>query len=308
MDSSDLIETSIVIPVRDRPDLLVECLRAIGQQSIDFARCEVIVCDDGSQENIRGAVQSWVPFFPHFKLVRQRPLGPAAARNLGIRNSGGEIVVFVDSDVLPEKEMVRQLVEYLKVNSSWMGAEAALIPCGKGSGPLWDAPVSVEGGRFHTAAIAYRRGALVRAGGFDEEFKFPACEDVDLAARVLEQGVIGFVPGAVARHPRRRITLRTHWRGQRHWKYAAILAARYGFSAFPEKSAGVFPRLRIALSAVVTFPTGRFLTGLKYMRHSLAEGSLACAFALFDVLCGLIALPDILISRIPERRTYIESQ
>ena len=228
-----MIEVSIVIPVRDRSDLLAGCLNALSRQDLDYGSCEVIVCDDGSRVDIESAIRERMKGFPNFRLVRQEPSGPAAARNLGIRNSSGEIVVFVDSDVLPESEMVRLLVQHLKDNPSSMGAEATLVPFGEGSGPLWDAPVCVEGGRFHTAAIAYRRAALVQAGGFDEEFKLPACEDAELAARILVQGNIGFVPGAVARHPLRRITLQTHWRYKKYWKYVVILARRYGFSAFP---------------------------------------------------------------------------
>jgi hypothetical protein len=300
-----MIETSIVIPVRDRADLLVQCLNALHKQNIDFSSCEVIVCDDGSRVDIESALRDCMPLFPRFKLLRQGPLGPAAARNLGIRNSGGEIVVFVDSDVLPDKEMVRHLVMYLIDNPPLMGAEAALVPFGEGAGPLWDAPVSMEGGKFHTAAIAYRREALIRAGGFDEEFKLPACEDVDLAARILEQGDIGFVPRAVARHPRRRITLRTHWKYKKHWKYVVILARRYGFRAFPGNDAGAFPRFRIALSAVFTLPMGRVLRGMMHMKHSVSEGALACAFGLFDAFCGMLALPDILLSPVPERKMYV---
>jgi hypothetical protein len=301
-----MIEYSIVIPVRDRSDLLVECLDALSRQDTDFGSCEVIVCDDGSRVDIETTIQNFRKFFPHFKLRRQEPSGPAAARNLGIRDSSGEIVVFIDSDVLPESEMVRLLIQYLKDNPTAMGAEAALVPFGEGSGPLWDAPASVEGGRFHTAAIAYRRAALVRAGGFDEEFKLPACEDAELAARILLQGAIGFAPEAVARHPKRRITLRTHWKYQKYWKYVVILARRYGFSAFPGNAVGRFPRLRIAVSAVLTLPMGRFFTGLRYLKHSISEGALACAFGLFDVFCGALALPDILLSPIPERKLYVK--
>jgi len=301
-----MIETSVVIPVRDRSDLLVECLNALGRQNIDLSSCEVIVCDDGSQVDIGTAIRDCTQFFPHFKLLRQGPLGPAAARNLGIRNSSGKIVVFIDSDVLPESDVLRLLMQYLKYNPLSVGAEAALVPFGEGFGPLWDAPVSVEGGRFHTAAIAYRRAALVQAGGFDEDFKLPACEDAELAARILVQGSIGFVPGAVARHPKRRVTLQAHWKYQKYWKYVVILARRYGFSAFPGNAVGRFPRLRIALSAVFTLPMGRILTGLKHMKHSVSEGSLACAFGVFDVFCGVLALPDILLLPVPERKIYVK--
>jgi hypothetical protein len=84
-----------------------------------------------------------------------------------------------------------------------------------------------------------------------------------------------------------------------------IVAKRYGFLAFPGKDAGRFPRLRVALAAVVTQPGGRFNEGIRYMRKNFFEGLLACLYALFDVFCGLMALPTILFSVVPPRRNYL---
>jgi hypothetical protein len=128
---------------------------------------------------------------------------------------------------------------------------------------------------------------------------------VDLAVQVLKLGPIGFVPESVAKHPQRRITLRTHWGWRYSWKYVMIVAKRYGFLAFPGKDAGSFPRLRVALAAVVTQPAGRFIEGIRYMRKDFFEGSLACFYALLDVLCGTWALPSIFFSRVPERKNYL---
>jgi GT2 family glycosyltransferase len=99
-------------------------------------------------------------------------------------------VLFLDSDVQPDKNMVSKLLAALNQNEEWIGAEARIESNGVKRGPLWDSPACRNGGRYHTAAIAYRRDALVRVGGFDESFKYPQ-EDVDLAVRVLELGPIG---------------------------------------------------------------------------------------------------------------------
>jgi GT2 family glycosyltransferase len=201
--------------------------------------------------------------------------------------------------------LILHLVTALNKNPDWLGAEARIEPNGAEKSLLCDSPVCENGGRYHTAAIAYRRDALVRVGGFDELFKMPVCEDVDLAVQVLKLGAIGFVPDAVAKHPQRRITLTTHWRWRHSWKYVMIVAKRYGFLAFPEKDAGRFPRLRVGLAAVVTQPAGRFIEGIRYMRKDFFEGSLASFYALFDVLCGIWALPSIFFSRVPERKNYL---
>jgi GT2 family glycosyltransferase len=171
---------------------------------------------------------------------------------------------------------------------------------------LYDAPES-NGQAYLSGVSAYRADALLKVGGFDETFLLPACEDADLAARLLKIGDYGYVPGAVAYHPTRRVTLQTHWRWRRHWKYEMILAKRYGFLSFPGNLAGPFPRLRVALAAVVTLPAGRFIEGVKYIKHKPSDGMLACLYALFDVFCGFLALQSILFSYIPPQRNYLSN-
>jgi hypothetical protein len=84
-----------------------------------------------------------------------------------------------------------------------------------------------------------------------------------------------------------------------------ILGKRYGLLAFPGRKIGKFPRLRVALAAVVTLPGGRFLQGCIHMRKRPKEGFLACFYSLFDVACGVFALPDILLAAIPPIRKYL---
>jgi len=303
---SSTFRVSVVVPVRNRPELLKQSLSLFASQDFAVDNFEVLVCDDGSTEDLRPIVENFNGVIPNIRLLRQKPKGPAAARNLGVRESIAPMIIFLDSDVMPSQSMVSQLVTALEKNPGWMGAEARMEAISVGNEFFWDAPVCHNGGRYHTAAIVYRRDALLAAGGFDEAFKLPACEDVDLAARILKQGHIGFVPGAIAYHPKRLTTLSTHWRWRRHWKYEMILAKRYGFLAFPGRPVGRFPRLRVALAAVLTLPAGRFIKGMKYIRRNFEEGVLACLYALFDVVCGVCALPDILFSPVPTCRNYLE--
>jgi glycosyltransferase involved in cell wall biosynthesis len=299
-------QVSVVMPVRNHPELLEKNLSSLSSQDFSLKDFEILVCDDGSTEDIQSVVEKFRGIL-NVRLLRQQQKGPAAARNLGICESIAPIIVFFDSDVLADKTSIGQLVKSLDQNPEWVGAEACIKPIGGKESPLWDGPACSNGGRYHTAAIAYRRGALIKAEGFDETFRLPACEDVELAFRVLKQGPIGFVPEAVAYHPVRRVTLRTHWRWRRHWKYEMILAKRYGFLSFPGHPAGPYPRLRVALAAVVTLPAGRFIEGVKYIKHKPSDGMLACLYALFDVFCGFLALPSILFSDIPPQRNYLSN-
>ena len=299
------LRASIVVPVRNRPNLLARTLETLTEQDCPPAEYEIVVCDDGSTDDVISVVTRYNAGLVTVRLECQGPIGPAAARNLGIRGSLAPVVIFVDSDVKADRALVRSLVEALHAHPEWQGAEAALHPAGEEGDVLWDAPSSTEGGHYHTAAIAYRRDVLLAVGGFDEEFRLPACEDVELALRVLKHGPIGFVPEAKVWHPRRKVTGLTHWRWRRHWRYETILAVRYGILAFPGKSCGPFPRLRVAWAAVVTLPGGRFLSALKVCTNAPRDGCLAALYALFDVVCGLWVLPSILFAPVPVRRDYL---
>ncbi|MGD0235501.1 MAG: glycosyltransferase [Syntrophorhabdales bacterium] len=297
---------AVVIPVHDRKDLLEACLQSLASLDFPVKECEVIICDDCSDDDLESVVTKFRQLIPRLKLLRQKKQrGPAAARNAGFRSSSADIFVCLDSDVICSPRFLRELVGGLEANPAWVAAEAALVPVGGLASPLWDAPTSSNGARYHTAGIAYRRDALFEAGGFDETFKLPACEDVDLAAVLLKLGKIGFVKSAEVYHPRRRITLRTHWVWRKSWKYVTVLAKRYGFLAFPEHQVGPLPRLRVALAAVLTLPVGRLIEGCIYASRSPLGGINACFYALFDLFCGICALPEIFFRHIPRRRNYL---
>lgn len=304
-DSSVRSKITVIVPARDRPDLLAACLDRLVRQTMDSAAYEVVVCDDGSAVNLAHVVAQHNGCMPAVRLLQQSAKGPAAARNLGVRGAVGPVLVFVDSDILVDREFVRKLCEALDSHPNWVGAEARVEAIDGEDNPLWDAPVG-RGGAYGSGAIAFRRSTLVAAGGFDEAFSMPACEDVELATRILGIGPIGYVPEAVAYHPRRRVTFRTCWRWRKFWRFTMILAVRHGFLAWPGKRTR-FPRLRTALAAVVTLPAGRCLEALTWMWRSPRVGGLALAHSLFDVVCGVAALPQILFGRIPERKAYLET-
>ena len=91
------MNASIVIPVKNGANCVLNCLHAIYSQ--DFkGELEVIVVDDGSTDNTAAIVSGK---FPKALLLRQKPLGPAAARNNGAKRAKNEIIVFTDADCVP---------------------------------------------------------------------------------------------------------------------------------------------------------------------------------------------------------------
>jgi GT2 family glycosyltransferase len=300
------MDWAVVIPVRNRADLLEKCLDSIRKQRFPNGRGEVLICDDGSTENLTVVVGRFASSLPNLRLLHQPPKGPASARNLGFRSSLAEIFVCLDSDIICAPDFLNSLVAHLQNHPEWVAAEGSVLPVGDKS-PLHDAPEG-RGGAYCSGASAYRAEALIKVGGFDEAFPYPACEDIDLAARLLQIGRYGYVPEAIVYHPVRRIGWETFWNWRKFWKYVMILAQRYRFLAFPGKKAGRFPRFRVALAAVLTSPGGRFLNGVKHIKSHPSEGILTCELALFDVLCGFLALKDIFFTEVPPARNYLREK
>jgi len=90
---------SIVIPTRDRPGPLGECLAAVAKLEYRRSRLEVVVVDDGGSSVLEPVIDRFRDTYD-ITLVRQRHAGPAAARNVGALHANGSLLGFVDDDVL----------------------------------------------------------------------------------------------------------------------------------------------------------------------------------------------------------------
>lgn len=301
--SSSVICT-IVIPVFNRGDLLRAVLKGLTKQSLPASAFEVLVCDDGSTELLAPVVADFSDALPHLQHLRQPNKGPAAARNLGIVHANTDVILFLDSDVVPGHDVVRGLTDALLHHAEWQGAEARLVPTGGQDSFGWDAPRSDDGGHYHTAGIAYRTTTLRQVGGLDESFTKAACEDVELAVRILPLGPIGFVRDAVVYHPRRRRTVASSWRARCNWRFVTILACRHGFLAWPTKKTA-WPRVRTAWCAAATLPAGKAIEALKRMPASPADGARGIVLAIVDWFAGMTMLPTILFAPVPARRSRL---
>src|ERR671923_2788713 len=105
MAATGAASISVVIPTRDRPDRLTRCLDALEAQTA-IEDIEIVVVDDGSTDAT--AVEA-AAARPRVRLIRQRPAGPAAARNTGARAAGGTFLCFTDDDCEPEPKGVERL-------------------------------------------------------------------------------------------------------------------------------------------------------------------------------------------------------
>lgn len=104
---------SVIIPVRNRQEHLRLCLESIFQQTLPPSLYEVIVVDDGSQDATAEVAESF-----QTETIRISNRGPGAARNVGIEAAKGDILVFLDADILVAKDYLYQIQQSFRLTNS----------------------------------------------------------------------------------------------------------------------------------------------------------------------------------------------
>ena len=191
---------SVVMPTYNRRARLARVLDALDQQAIDTGAFEVIIVDDGSTND----TSSWLDAQRRryeLSVIHQKNSGPARARNAGIERSRAELVLFLDDDVEPSPELVKEhlssheqekdvvvigpmasLSEYRQAWVAWeqKKLEAQYAAMGRGD---W-APTYRQ---FWTGNASLARAHLRDAGGFNPDFL--RAEDVELGYRLHKRGL-----------------------------------------------------------------------------------------------------------------------
>jgi glycosyltransferase involved in cell wall biosynthesis len=200
---------SIIIAVYNDWDSLVGCLRSFAQQK-NGSPFEVIVVDDGSTreapEFLRVASDSLT-----IRVIRQSHAGVSAARNLGIRNSQGAVLLFVDADCRPQENCLATLSSVIARFPSHNSFQLRLIGnCASLMGRAEELRLAAfqrfmlqADGRIRylsTAGFAIRRSVVdVEKGLFD--IGAQRGEDTLLLANLTRFGELPlFVPDAVVEH------------------------------------------------------------------------------------------------------------
>src|SRR4030066_376370 len=103
------MKISVIVPTYNEEKHIEECIVSLFQQ--DYQDMEIIAVDDGSTDRTREILQKFAEK-KQIIFLKQNHLGPGHARNLGVSCSGGEILVFVDADMIFSKgEFLHELVK-----------------------------------------------------------------------------------------------------------------------------------------------------------------------------------------------------
>jgi glycosyltransferase involved in cell wall biosynthesis len=189
---------SVVVPTRDRPELLGRALASLRRQT--HSNLEIIVVDDASNEDMAAVIAAAGD--RRIRYIRHETnRGGAAARNTGIRASTGQFIAFLDDDDEwePEKTEVQ-----LKLLGRYDAALCMYSMQGKsvltsGLGTTVDHEELRHGfDRGGSASALMARADVVRSTMFDEEL--PKFQDWDLCIRIGQKYSIGCVNRALVRY------------------------------------------------------------------------------------------------------------
>ncbi len=92
------MQLSIIVPVYNVEEYIEKCILSLQRQDIPKDQYEIIVVNDGSPDNSREVILRLMGTFSNIKLIDQENKGVSIARNVGIEQSQGHYLLFIDAD------------------------------------------------------------------------------------------------------------------------------------------------------------------------------------------------------------------
>ncbi|MFP4134896.1 MAG: glycosyltransferase family 2 protein [Halothece sp.] len=184
---------SIIIPTYNRQPILEKCIEALENQVMTdqhlVSGYEIIIVDDGSTDE----TISWLKqqSFPHVRFFQQDHQGPATARNLGIKKAQGEIIIFIDSDLVVTENFIQSHGNCLSQNYDSAFTYGRVINTSNFENPTAE-PYKLtdfSAAYFATGNVAIHRQWLEKAGLFDPQFQLYGWEDLELGVRLKKLGL-----------------------------------------------------------------------------------------------------------------------
>jgi glycosyltransferase involved in cell wall biosynthesis len=163
---------SIIIPTYNEERDISNCIFSLLEQS--YKNFEIIVVDDGSTDN----TIKRIALFKNrkIKVLKQNHKGPGEARNLGARNSKGEILIFIDADMTFEKNYLKNLIipiiEGEKVIGTSHDYEIATNTDNIWSKCWGELRLTGEYAKEPKIFRAIRRENFLKLGGFDGKYGY----------------------------------------------------------------------------------------------------------------------------------------
>jgi glucosyl-dolichyl phosphate glucuronosyltransferase len=221
-----MMKTSLVLCTYNRSRTLPQALESIAASRFpSFVDWEVLVVDNNSRDQTRQVVEGFCERYPRrFRYLLEREQGLSYARNAGIREARGELIVFTDDDVTVDPDWLYKLTAALD-DEQWSGAGGRILPQQSFSPPRWlvtegpreikgvlvlfdlgDEPHKLQRTPFG-ANMAFRRCMFEKYGSFRTDLghcgdDLIGNEETEFCRRLMRGGEdLLYVPSAIVYHP-----------------------------------------------------------------------------------------------------------
>jgi len=200
------MKVSIIIPTCDRGPVFARTLKEV-LEAVREMDVEVWVVNDSKSSSPE------IPESSGVSLLQNHGRGVASARNLGASKATGDLLLFIDDDILISRESFQHILEvhrdtpHLAMNPDWSYPPELLgslndsafgrflmkhrMTTFKGwySDPSWQDHALFESRSLASFHLSLSREDFVKSGGYDEQFPFAGFEDYDFPVRLRKAGV-----------------------------------------------------------------------------------------------------------------------
>lgn len=213
------VQLSILIPTKDRPQIVENCLQHC-LSAINGIAAEIIVVNDSKTQDLKLSFDSSL-----IKVYANPKSGVASARNFAASKASGEVLLFLDDDMLVFPDNIRKTLElhqlYPKcfINLNWTYPPELYEKISKtnfgrylvkhgfdslkgwNKNSTWKDDGIFESKGLTSQYLSCKRSDFIDSGGYNENFPFAGYEDLAFAEKLIQSGVkIYIYPLSVVYH------------------------------------------------------------------------------------------------------------
>lgn len=212
-----MVELSIIIPSYNRNYLLNECIDSIVHSKL--SNIEVIIVNDYKKKDIELTASNKVPYIRIFNNPKE---GVASARNFGAKNAKSDKILFVDDDMILNRNAIKKAIDFLEAypnatcNANWIYEEKLTNEISKtsfgryliknnfttlkgwvGNETEWRENSMILVGGITSQFLAITKSNFEKIGGYNEEFPFAGFEDYDLNKQLVKANILSYIDTTV---------------------------------------------------------------------------------------------------------------
>lgn len=183
---------SVIVPAYNAESTIKECLSALTKQTVPQSDYEIIVVDDGSTDKTSEIAQQFPVVY-----LREENQGPAMARNLGAQVAKGEIILFTDSDCIPEPDWIESMLIPFATEPEVVGVKGVYLTQQKqlaarfAQAEFEERYARLKKYRYidfvDSYSAGFKRDVFLSVGGFDPQFAVANNEDVELSYKLAQK-------------------------------------------------------------------------------------------------------------------------